>query len=587
VPVVVSTAATLVDLMEYRATEHPGHPTFSFLVDGENEEVSLTNGELHRRALALAVALCESAPPESRVLLLFPSGLEFVSAFLGSICAGMLPVPTYPPDPRAPAAGVARLVAIVRDARPAIVLVDPALEVLRDVVREAAPDLASIPWIRPDALPVDSGRPWRHPGRRDGEVAFLQYTSGSTMAPRAVAVTHASLMHTQVALAERAGCTADSHVVSWLPLYHDMGLIGALLHPLYVGCRCTLLSPLAFLDAPGRWLRAISRRRGTATAAPNFAYELCVRKIGVAERAGLDLRAWQVATNGSETVRRDTMRRFVEAFAPYGLRPDVFLPAYGLAEATLFVAGRRYDAFAEPAGDDPIALAAAHDTRVVAVDPATQRPCAPGDEGELWVEGPTVAAGYWQRPAETRETFAARLADGTGPYLRTGDLGRTTPDGSVVITGRMKDLIVVCGRNHHPQDLEQAAERSHPALRPGCAAAFGVPVDGEEQVVLVHEIRADARAAEADVVRAIRRAVADVAGLFVREVVLVAAGTIPKTSSGKLRRHACREAYLEGAFAARPPDPAADTGAPSEVAERAVRQRAGLAALAIRAAPTR
>jgi acyl-CoA synthetase (AMP-forming)/AMP-acid ligase II/acyl carrier protein len=356
-------------------------------------------------------------------------------------------------------------------------------------------------------------------------------------------------------------------VVGWLPLYHDMGLIGNVLQPLYVGARAVLLSPLTFLQRPALWLAAVARYRATTSGGPNFAYDLCARKVGEEEKAGLDLSSWSVAFNGAEPVRAETVERFAAAFAPCGFRRAAFFPCYGLAEATLFVTGgapgagpviRPVDAAAlerhqvadAPPGAPGRALVgcgrAAAGQAVRIVDPESGAPCAPGRVGEVWVAGPSVAAGYWGRPEETARTFGARLA-GEGPFLRTGDLGFLA-DGELFVTGRRKDLIILRGRNHYPQDLERTAEASHPALRPGCGAAFGVDRDGEERLVILQEVERSA-ADPAGIADAVRRAVAGEHEVAVEEVVLVRSGTVLKTSSGKVRRAACRAAYLAGELA--------------------------------------
>ncbi|HYY43016.1 MAG TPA: AMP-binding protein, partial [Pyrinomonadaceae bacterium] len=364
------------------------------------------------------------------------------------------------------------------------------------------------------------------------------------------------------------GQTAESSVVGWLPLYHDMGLIGNVLQPLYLGTPCVLMAPTAFLLRPFRWLDAISRNKATTSGGPNFAYELCVRKTTPEQRACLDLSSWTTAFNGAEPVRPETMQRFAEVFAECGFRYESFAPCYGLAEATLIVTGGRRDAdvLVETFNTDALAhnqvrSAAADDDqtharalvncgrtllgqKLVVVEPESATLCAPERVGEIWVSGPSVTHGYWNRPAETGETFHAYLADvGEGPFLRTGDLGFLR-DGRLFVTGRLKDLIVIRGRNHYPQDIELTVERSHAALRPGCGAAFSVDMDDEERLVVVQEIDHRLRPDVETVHEAIRQSVAEEHEVLPHAVVLVAAGSIPKTSSGKLQRHATRAKFL-------------------------------------------
>ncbi|HEV7786338.1 MAG TPA: AMP-binding protein, partial [Thermoanaerobaculia bacterium] len=393
--------------------------------------------------------------------------------------------------------------------------------------------------------------------------------AGSTGSPKGVMVRHGNLMHNEEMIRRAFGQDERSVIVGWLPLHHDMGLIGNVLQPLYAGARCILLSPVAFLQRPVRWLRAISRYRATGSGGPNFAYELCVRKVGPEQRADLDLSSWSVAFNGAEPVRAGTLERFAEAFAPCGFRREAFYPCYGLAEATLFVAGgtmgrRPRVARVEPAAlerNEVVAVAPeVPDARwlvssgrpwmgqkIVVADPETGAACPPGWVGEIWVAGPSVALGYWRNPEATARDFHASLAgrEGDGPFLRTGDLGFLA-DGELYVTGRLKDLIILRGRNHYPQDLERTAEGSHPDLRPGSSAAFAVEIGGEERLVIALEVERRRRDGFEEMAEAVRRAVAAEHEVMVWEVVLLRAGSLPKTSSGKVQRSLCRRQYLEG-----------------------------------------
>ena len=401
-------------------------------------------------------------------------------------------------------------------------------------------------------------RPGATPRRGAHTLAFLQYTSGSTGAPRGVMVSHRNLLHNLAYAFHRSESDRSSVSVSWLPVVHDMGLIDGVLQPIYSGCPAYLMSPTAFLQRPVRWLRAISRYRATRSGAPNFAYDLCVRRIGTAERAALDLRSWRDAYNGAEPIRRDTLERFASAFAGSGFRPAAFRPCYGLAEATLLVTCGRFDAAASRAstrdaaggGESGVSCGRpGFGTSVIVVDPKSHRPCPDGAVGEVWVNGPGIAAGYWNRPSQSAGTFGARTAGGGGPYLRTGDLGVIGDDG-VRITGRLKDVLVVRGTKHHPQDLERTAESRHRAVRPGCVAAFVADHGSSgDRIALVAEVDphrfescADAQAA----IAAIRSGVTDTHGIELSAVALVAPGRVEKTTSGKVKRFACRDALLAG-----------------------------------------
>jgi acyl-CoA synthetase (AMP-forming)/AMP-acid ligase II len=562
-------AASFVDLLRRRADVHPERTAFVFLVDGGPGETRLTYGELDRQARAVAAAVQGIARPGERVLLLHPPGLEFVSAFFGCLYAGTIAVPAYPPDPARLARTLPRLRRIVADAGATLVLTTADLQGAAALLGDDAPELGALPWLAGDATDAGAEARWRAPAVRGETVALLQYTSGSTAEPRGVVLSHENLLANSALIRHAFGHSAESVGVVWAPFYHDLGLIGGVLQPVFLGTATVLLSPIAFLRRPIRWLEAVSRYRGTTSGGPNFAYDLCVDRTTPAERAGLDLASWRVAFNAAEPVRASTLDRFARAFAPCGFRPEAFYPCYGLAESTLIVSGGA-------AGAAPVRLSAdaralehgrlrraarargearalvgcgrslpGHAVRVV--DSATRHPCPPGRVGEIWVAGPSVGRGYWRRPAESARVFGARLAGGEGPFLRTGDLG-VLRDGELYVTGRAKDVVIVRGRNLYPQDIEATAERSHPALRAGCGAAFPVAVADEERLVVVHEVDRTPGLDPAAVIEAIRARVSAEQEVQVNAVVLIAPRSIPKTSSGKIRRHATRAELLAGAL---------------------------------------
>ncbi|HZF08613.1 MAG TPA: amino acid adenylation domain-containing protein [Thermoanaerobaculia bacterium] len=549
--------ASLGGVLRARAAADPEHRAFTFLVDGEGEERYLSQGELDRRARAVAARLQRLGLAGERVLLLFPPGLDYVAAFLGCLYAGAVAVPAYPPTG---SRGLPRLTAILADCAPRHVLTVTALRAMVERLLGSAPEIGGIAIT--DLAEVDEREAdaWQDTGVGGDDLAFLQYTSGSTSTPKGVEVSHGNLLANQAMIQEAFATAESSVVVSWLPLYHDMGLIGGLLHPLYLGARCVLLSPFHFLQRPGRWLQAISRYRASVSGGPNFAYDLCARRLGAEEAAGLDLSRWQVAFNGAEPVRAEVLDRFAGRFAGAGFRRSAFFPCYGLAEATLLVSGGR-DRKAQPeaprldrrvgCGRIPQGL----DVRVV--DPLLSAECPPGVEGEIWVAGPSVARGYWNRPGESAETFGARCAPKEsqiegGPYLRTGDLGLLA-QGQLYVTGRIKDLIILRGRNLYPQDVEWTVERSHPALRPGCGAAFAVEtaLEGgtEEGLAVVQEVDVRAGAPLTEVAAAIRQALAEEHEVQPAALVLVKPGSVPKTTSGKVQRRACRDLFLQGGLA--------------------------------------
>ncbi|HWS88113.1 MAG TPA: amino acid adenylation domain-containing protein, partial [Pyrinomonadaceae bacterium] len=557
----------LVELLRWRAQTQPGRLAFTFLPEGEGAEEHLSYAELDRRARSVAALLMSRGAAGERVLLLLPPGLDYIAAFWGCLYAGAVAVPAYPPRMNR---NLLRLQAVVSDARAAFALTsDTILARLRPLLA-GAPELSAVRWLCTDEAADELSAQWRQPEIDPDALAFLQYTSGSTAAPKGVMVTHANLLHNQAMIARAFGQSADSVIVGWLPLYHDMGLIGNMLQPLYVGGRCVLMSPVAFLQKPSRWLQAITRYRATTSGGPNFAYELCVRKIDEAERAELELSSWDVAFNGAETVRAETLERFAEAFAGCGFRRRAFFPCYGLAEATLLVTAgggtegallksvesgaleRHRVAAADGQSGTSRLVGCGRPTdeqQVVIVNPETLTRCAPDEVGEVWVGGPSIAAGYWGREELTAQTFGAYLTDTSeGPFLRTGDLG-FLGDGELFITGRLKDLIIIRGRNLYPQDIERSVGESHAALRAGSGVAFSVGVAGEERLVVVQEVGRRASSKDADeIIENIRQVLAEEYDVAPYAVQLVKTGAVPKTSSGKLQRRASREQFLRGDF---------------------------------------
>ena len=578
-----SFAPTIVDLLRQRAAYRPHDRAFTFLVDGENEELNITYAELDRKARALGAWLLDRGMVGKRVLLLYPSGLDFIAAFMGCLYGGAIAVPAYPPRKNR---SVERIEGIATDADAAVALTTRDVLDRFDGLRAAAPSLEHLVWQVDSELDPGWADRWERPDIAGETLAFLQYTSGSTGMPKGVMLSHENLLHNSLRIMQAFEITRSQSGVFWLPSFHDMGLIGGILVPLYGGKFNVLMSPVAFLQKPLRWLQAIAKYRATISGGPNFAYELCVRKTTPEQRAALDLSSWSLAFNGAEPVRAETIDAFCDAFAPSGFRRQAFYPCYGLAESTLMVTGgmkfeppviRSFDTAALEAGaalPKPAAGTAARrlvgsgreldGQDVLIVDPQTCEALPPGRVGEIWVSGPSVAQGYWNRPDETQATFGATLAQGEpisapqgvskwrpnpGPYLRTGDLG-FFDDGELFVTGRLKDLIIVRGRNHYPQDIERSVEEASGLIRAGSVAAFAVDVDDRERVVVVAEVERGRRdAAElGDAFEAIRRRLATGHELAVEGIVLVRPNSIPKTSSGKIQRHAARRQFLDGSL---------------------------------------
>ncbi len=544
--------ATLVELLRSRAADQADVRAFTFLDDKGAESETLTYLELDRKARAIAAVLQHHGARGTPVLLLYPPGLEFIAAFFGCLYAGALAVPAYPPRPNQFGA---RLQAIRRDTNAALALTThPTLLSRGGAAAAQSAELAGLQWIATDTIDAAESDQWRDPAVGADSIAFLQYTSGSTVTPRGVMVTQGNLIYNERMVKLAFEHTEQSIVLGWLPLYHDMGLIGNVLQPLYLGIPCILMSPVDFLLKPLRWLDAITRYRATTSGGPDFAYDLCVRRIGTEQRAALDLSTWDLAYCGAEPIRAQTVRSFAETFGPCGFRPEAFYPCYGLAEATLFVSGGKKKALPvvrDVDDDTPGQIVGCGESkleeRILIVDPETRLECAPAVLGEIWVNGANVAKGYWQRPEETTETFDAYLADtGDGPFLRTGDLGFFN-GGELCVQGRIKDTIIIRGCNHYPQDIEQTVEQSHAALRWRCSAAFSVDIDGQERLVVVQEVSREYRNLDFErVARDIIQAVADRHGLQTHAVLLIKAGSIPRTSSGKIQRLKCRKEFLNG-----------------------------------------
>ena len=561
------TLSTLVDSLRLHAEKQPEKIAYRFLRDGEAEDRRLTYKELDSAARSVAALLQKHSQIGDRILLLFPPGLDFIIALCGCFYSGRVAVPAYPPRPNR---SFGRLLAIIEDARPALALTTEEVQsrVLHRVINEKAFQGLTVLKTAPEL--EQPAEDWDGISVDPDALALLQYTSGSTSTPKGVQVTHANLVHNEELIQRAFGQTEDDIIMGWLPVYHDMGLIGTVLQPLYSGAESILMSPVSFLQNPVRWLSAISRYRATTSGGPNFAYDLCCNKITAEQKAGLDLSSWRVAFNGAEPVRAQTLERFAADFAECGFRANAFAPCYGLAESTLFVSGGRtaagpvFRAVQAAALEEnrvvPTALEAADARALVGcgkvtarhkiaiVDPERLTRCPSGSVGEIWVGGASVATGYWGREQETADSFQAQIAGSKeGPFLRTGDLGFVL-DGHLFITGRRKDLVIIRGRNHYPQDLEITAERSHPMLHGCFGAAFSVEHEGEERLVIVHEVgRHGGKHGEA-IIAAIRQAVAEEHELQLHAVVLVKLGEVPKTSSGKVQRFRCRQAFLEGAL---------------------------------------
>ena len=553
---------SLPNILRAHAERQPERRCYTFLRDGETDAVHLSYGQLDRQARGVA-ALLQGAGVTTgeRVLIVHPPGLGLITALFGCYYAGVTAVPTYPPNFNPHSKASTRFVALAADAQVEVALTSQTWQLRAERFGASLPaELTSLRWLASDELDTTAADDWQPPAIDPAALAMLQYTSGSTAAPKGVMLSHANLVSNLAAIGHQFGHTVDSQGVIWLPPYHDMGLIGGILMPIALGASVVLMEPAHFLQRPLRWLQAISRYRATTSGGPNFAYELCLEKISAEDRQSLDLSSWSLAFNGAEPVRAETLRRFHETFADCGFQPEAFYPTYGLAEATLLVTGENRSAghatahtapgTAQQAGADQVTPAtvscgtAIREHQVRIVDPQTRLVCAEGDSGEIWVAGPSVAVGYWNRPRETADTFGQQLAPSgqeARSFLRTGDLGRIV-NGELAITGRSKDLIILRGRNYYPQDLEETASHSHPALTSQGSAAFAIERDGVEQLVIACEVRRDKRR-QLDpqrAIRAVRGALSAQHQVRASQVMLLKPGSLPRTTSGKIQRHACR-----------------------------------------------
>lgn len=550
--------ATFDAIVRRRARETPDQLALRFTHEGTAGETQYTAYDLDRRARGVAAALLDVAAPGDRALLLYEHARDFIAGFLGCLYAGVVAVPLYAPRRNR---SLHRVGLVAANARATLALTTRNAIAKLDAELLRTAGVEHLYWLATDTLDDSLADGWPGPVSRAEDVAFLQYTSGSTGEPKGVMITHANLLHNSAAISEKFGHTENSRGVMWLPFYHDMGLIGGLLQPLFAGMSTTILPATSVVQRPLLWLRAISEFRANTSGGPNFIFDLCVEKIRDDECTGLDLSSWDLAVNGAEPIRPDTLDRFAARFGPYGFRREAFYPTYGMAETTLILTGgpklrvpvvREFSTAELQSADDarPARLVSCgsvipgHELRIV--DSGTGLDCPPRTVGEIWTRGPSAARGYWQNPEATAATFAGAIADDSTGWLRTGDLG-IIDEGELFIAGRLKDLIIIRGKNHFPQDLEATAAASHPALQSGSAVAFSSTVDGNERLVLVLELRREFRqqVPAAEVVTAIRGAILTEHQLEVATVVLLRPLGLPKTSSGKVQRRLCRAMFLD------------------------------------------
>ncbi|MFE4046680.1 MULTISPECIES: fatty acyl-AMP ligase [unclassified Priestia] len=568
-----SNYSSMIDLLSHKVMIHPEKVVYTFLSNDNQDETNITYQELHMYAKQIAAYLQHLGLEGQRALLMYPSGIDYVKAFLGCIYANVIPVPVYPPGL---SRNMERLKAIMDDSATNIILTTTQLH--SKISFHFSDELSNmnLKWIPIDDISYDYRDQWSQPKVDKESLAFLQYTSGSTSSPKGVMVTHGNILHNEAMIKAACQHNEDTVMLGWLPMYHDMGLIGNILQPLYLGAKCVFMSPMDFLQKPFRWLSAISKYKATISGGPNFAYDLCLKKITDEQKVQLDLSSWEVAFNGAEPVRYETIQKFAQAFKDCGFKLNQFFPCYGMAEATLFITGNEKltkpvskgfckesllenKAIERPVSSEySVKLIGCGMTwlnqKVEIVNTDSLSKCASNEIGEIWVKGDSIAKGYFGRKQETNYAFNNIVKDtNENGFLRTGDLG-FFHEGQLFVTGRLKDVIVLRGKNHYPQDIELTVEKADQAIISGASAAFSVDINGEEKLIIVAEIERKYRPRPHkerelkgyldSVLRNIRQQVMEEHEVQPYTIYLLKTSSIPKTSSGKIQRSACKNAYL-------------------------------------------
>lgn len=561
---------TIIEVLSKRAQDEPQKTAYTFLND-DSLETTLSYSELDQKARAVATYLESFQLNNKPILLAYPTGLEFIISFFGCLYAQSIAVPVYPPDPLNFNNTLPRIETIIEDSNAEIILAPTELIKQLSSYLKYFQSLLNLKKISLDLIDLNRDVKMDSLNIDSKKVAFLQYTSGSTSKPKGVILTHKNIIEFERMLQKGMSFSNDITYVGWLPLHHDAGLIGNTLQSLFSGTHCVFMSPFSFLQRPFRWLKAISDYNAQISGGPNFGYELCARKISNDEKEMLDLSHWRVAWSSAEPVRFETIEKFSKSFEQCGFKRKSFCPCYGLAEATLAVtcSGGEPKSICidrkslekntvNVSNENALNLAKIlvssgkvySDQKVRIVNPFTKKECSANQIGEIWVQGPNVALGYWNNPKATDQVFKACInGDKDNFFLKTGDLG-FIKEGELYVTGRLKDLIIVRGQNYYPHDIEQVVEKSHQLIRPGCTAAFSIDDDKEEKLIVLAEIYSKkSNLSNSDLALIKRKIQASIINTFqikAKEIILLKENTMPKTSSGKHQHFSCKENFIKG-----------------------------------------
>lgn len=575
---------TLSDILRWRAENQAKRIAYTYLIDGENQELHLTYAELDEKARSLAALLQIMGMKGQRALLLFPAGLEFISAFFACLYAGVIAVPAYPPRLHR---SMERINIIAEDSEPGVIITVASLLPRIKTMFASNGRLNSIPILNIEDTPQELVQKWQRLEFDVDSLAFLQFTSGTTGIPKGVKVTHENILSNESIIYENFKHQEDSVIIGWLPFYHDMGLIGNILQPLYGGMRCVLMSPIAFLQKPIRWLQAITKYKGTTSGGNSLAYDLCVNKTDAEQQTGLNLSTWTLAFIGADSIQSSTLERFAAIFKPFGFQRHAFYPCYGLAEATLFVTGGPKNHLfqsisAEPAELQKDRIVKSSNTnealefitcgqissyqKVKIIDPATSHECPENKIGEIWISGPCVAKGYWKCDEDSNRSFHNYISvTGEGPFFGTGDLG-FMDRGHLYVTGRIRDIITIKGLRYYPHFIEKSIARAHPAINESACSVFSLKSSTVEQLGVVAELKRNwipescslnsedlysktgnsKQVNYQELTNVIQQVILEEHKLESHVVALFKLGGIPRTSSGKIRRHACHDLIIQG-----------------------------------------